>query len=200
MPTPDDGDRAEPATPATAVAPLEELRRVRRPFLVQVAALRKQNGATRVERREGLIPGLGAVSVVVPDDEPVVLDVTLTSYPGGITADGTVTATWRGECRRCGGPVGGRVAARVRERFAPTGGTHRDEEAYPLTGDELDLEPLARDAVLLELPLAPLCTEDCAGLCPTCGANRNTETCDCAAPVDPRWAALDALRDEDPPI
>ena len=197
MTTPDDADRA-PSAPTPG--PVEELRRQRRPFLVQVAALRKQNGATRVEHREGLIPGLGAVSVVVPDDEPVVLEVTLASYPGGITADGTVTAGWRGECRRCGGPVSGRVDARVKERFAPTGGTHRDEEAYPLSGDELDLEPLARDAVLLELPLAPLCAEDCAGLCPTCGANRNTETCDCSPAVDPRWAALDALRDEDPSI
>ena len=189
----------ESAGPAPAT-PIEDLRRARRPFLVQVAALRKQNGATRVERREGLIPGLGAVSVTVPDDEPVVLDVTLASYPGGITADGTVATAWQGECRRCGGPVGGRVVARVSERFAPAGGTERDEEAYPLSGDELDLEPLARDAVLLELPLAPLCREDCAGLCPTCGANRNTESCDCAPPTDVRWAVLDALRDEDPPI
>ena len=170
----------------------------RRPFHVQVAALRKQAGATRVEHREGRIPGLGAVSVVVPDDEPVVLDVTLSSYPGGITARGTATTAWRGECRRCGGPVGGMVVAEVRERFAPSGGTDRDEEAYPLTGDELDLEPLARDAVLLELPLAPLCREDCAGLCPTCGANRNHEECGCAPAADPRWAALDALRDGDP--
>jgi len=189
----------ESAGPAPAT-PIEDLRRARRPFLVQVAALRKQNGATRVERREGLIPGLGAVSVTVPDDEPVVLDVTLASYPGGITADGTVATAWQGECRRCGGPVGGRVVARVSERFAPAGGTERDEEAYPLSGDELDLEPLARDAVLLELPLAPLCREDCAGLCPTCGANRNTESCECAPPTDVRWAVLDALRDDDPTI
>ena len=88
-----------------------------------------------------------------------------------------MTAPWRGECRRCGGPVDGRPwSPGVQERYAPAGGTDRDEEAYPLTGDELDLEPLARDAVLLELPLAPLCTEDCRGLCPTCGANRNTES------------------------
>ncbi len=198
MSAPDDAGRSATAPPPPA--PVDEPTRVRRPFLVQVAALRKQNGAARVEHREGLIADLGAVSVVVPEDEPVVLDVTLSSYPGGITADGAVTASWRGECRRCGGPVEGRVEARVKERFAPTGGTDQDEEAYPLTGDELDLEPLARDAVLLELPLAPLCREDCAGLCPTCGANRNTETCDCAPPVDPRWAALDTLRGEDPPI
>ncbi len=167
----------------------------RRPFQVQVAALRKQNGATRDEHRVAVIPELGAVSVVVPEGEPVVLDLTLASYPGGILATGTVAAPWRGECRRCGGPVEGTVVADVKERYAPVGGADRDEEAYPLSGDELDLEPLARDAVLLELPLAPLCADDCRGLCPTCGANRNTEPCDCAVPGDPRWAALDALRD-----
>ena len=184
---------------ARATTPVDDLRRVRRPFNVQVAALRKQAGVVRHEHREGLIPGLGAVSVVVPDDAPVVLDVTLSSYPGGISAQGSATARWVGECRRCGGLMEGVVSADVRERFAPTGGTDRDEEAYPLTGDELDLEPLARDAVLLDLPLAPLCREDCAGLCPRCGANLNTETCDCAPVGDPRWAALDALRDGDPP-
>ncbi len=171
----------------------------RRPFQVQVAALRKQNGSTRDEHREGIIPDLGAVSVVVPEGAPVVLDLTLTSDPGGITAKGTVSAPWRGECRRCGGPVEGTVVAEVRERYAPVGGADRDEEAYPLSGDELDLEPLARDAVLLELPLAPLCSEDCQGLCPVCGANRNTEPCGCAPVADPRWAALDALRDAGPP-
>ena len=171
----------------------------RRPFLVQVAALRKQNGVTRDEHRRGVIADLGAVSVVVPDGEPVGLDLTLASFPGGIMVTGTASAPWRGECRRCGGAVEGTVVAEVRERYAPVapgGGTRDgDEEAYPLVGDELDLEPLARDAVLLELPLAPLCTEDCRGLCPVCGANRNTETCACAVPGDPRWSALDVLRD-----
>jgi uncharacterized protein len=128
----------------------------------------------------------------------VALDLTLASYAGGIMVTGTVSAPWQGECRRCGGPVEGRVVAEVLERYAPVGASDRDEEAYPLTGDELDLEPLARDAILLELPLAPLCTEDCKGLCPTCGANRNTESCDCSPPADPRWAALDILRDAHP--
>ena len=167
----------------------------RRPFQVQVAALRKQNGATRDEHRDGVIPGLGAVSVVVPDGAPVVLDIRLSSYPGGIMAAGTVSAPWRGECRRCGGPVEGMVVAEVRERYAPVGGADRDEEAYPLTGDELDLEPLTRDAVLLDLPLAPLCSEGCLGLCPQCGANWNDGSCTCPPASDPRWSALDALRD-----
>ncbi len=157
--------------------------------------MRKVAGATRHEVRQGVIDGLGAVSVTVPDGSPVVADLTLSSYPGGITAVGTVSAPWVGECRRCGGPVAGTLAAAVRERYAPVGGTDEDEEAYPLTGDELDLEPLARDAALLELPLAPLCSADCKGLCPQCGANWNLTTCACAPARDPRWSVLDPLRD-----
>jgi uncharacterized protein len=166
-----------------------------RPFVVQVAALRKTAGATRREERQGVIDDLAAIGVSVPDGQPVVTDLVLSSYPGGITASGTVSAPWVGECRRCGGRAGGTVVAQVRERYAPAGGTDRDEDAYPLSGDELDLEPLARDAVLLDLPLAPLCAPDCRGLCPQCGTNWNERTCACTPAGDPRWAALDVLRD-----
>jgi uncharacterized protein len=55
------------------------------------------------------------------------------------------------------------------------------------------LRPLVRDALLLELPLAPLCREDCRGLCAHCGADLNDGPCDCAPPRDPRWDALDVL-------
>ena len=173
----------------------QSTRRRSRPFVVQVAALRKMAGTSRHERREGVIDDLSLLAVHVPEGHPVGLDLTLTSYPGGITAEGTVTAPWVGECRRCGGPAEGMVVSEVKERYAAAGGTEGDEEAYPLTGDELDLEPLARDAVLLELPLAPLCRPDCQGLCPSCGTNWNDGPCDCQPPGDPRWAALDSLRD-----
>jgi uncharacterized protein len=70
-----------------------------------------------------------------------------------------------------------------------------EAETYPLTGDTVDLVPLARDALLLELPLAPLCRSDCVGLCPKCGADRSEQPCDCIdQPGHPVWAALDSLR------
>lgn len=165
-----------------------------RPFLVPAARLRKVVGTVRHEQRRGAIEGLGTVSVVVPEGGEVAVDVTLSSYPEGIMAQGTVTAPWVGECRRCGGPVAGQLAVDVRERYAPAGSA--DDEAYPLADDVVDLEPLARDAVLLDLPLAPLCSEGCLGLCPQCGVNRNVEECRCQALRDPRWAGLDVLRDE----
>ena len=167
-----------------------------KPFIVPAAKLRRVAGTVRRELRQAPIDDLAAMGSAVPEGADVSVEVTLSSYPGGVMASGTVAAPWTGECRRCGGPVGGEVRAEVRERYVAASETEVDDEAYPLADDELDLEPLARDAVLLELPLAPLCAPDCLGLCPQCGINRNEEACTCEQPVDPRWSALDALRDE----
>lgn len=56
-----------------------------------------------------------------------------------------------------------------------------------------DLWELSRQALIVNLPMRPLCSEDCKGLCPICGANLNETTCDCQPPADPRWAALELL-------
>ena len=168
----------------------------KRPFVVNVATLRRQPGASLRERREGPIADLAVTGSSVPDGAMVVVDVLLESVHGGILATGSVTAPWTGACRRCLDLAGGDVRTAVRELFEPGGDL---EETYPLRGDQLDLEPLARDAVLLELPQVPLCTEGCLGLCPVCGINRNDASCSCRTEsVDPRWAPLDALRGGEP--
>ncbi len=62
-------------------------------------------------------------------------------------------------------------------------------------GDGLLLEDVLREQILLALPAKILCTEDCKGLCPDCGRNRNTDPCDCATvPADPRWSSLQEIR------
>jgi uncharacterized protein len=130
----------------------------------------------------------------VPEREPVDLDVTLEAVEGGVVVTGTVTAPWVGECRRCLGPVAATLRASVEEIFVRE---PEEGEAYPILGDHIDLEPLAREAVVLALPLAPLCRPDCAGLCPSCGADLNAGPCTCPpAGADSRWAALDALRQD----
>jgi uncharacterized protein len=166
-----------------------------RSFVVPVHALRKQPGSIRQVVAEGRLSGLGALGVSVPEGSLVHADLRLCSDPGGVTATGTVKAPWVGECRRCGGLVQGQVAVAVRERFVPEAVAEEDEDAYRMVDDVIDLEPLVRDAVLLELPLAPLCAETCLGLCPQCGTNWNDLPCDCRPAPDPRWAPLDELRD-----
>ena len=82
------------------------------------------------------------------------LEGVLEAIEGAITVQGTLEAPWTGECRRCLDDVAGTVSIEVSEVFEtrPVPG-----ETYALEGDELDLEPLVRDNVLLNLPLAPLC-------------------------------------------
>jgi uncharacterized protein len=63
--------------------------------------------------------------------------------------------------------------------------------------DTIDLEVLAHDAVLLELPPAPLCRQDCLGLCSMCGVDLNTESCNCRPVADSRFAVLDVLKGGD---
>jgi uncharacterized protein len=164
-----------------------------RPFVVNLTALRRSHGNRVHEQRRGPITGLEVTGGHVPAGAEVVVDVVIEVVDGGVVATGTVTAPWVGECRRCLRPAQGEVRADVRELFEQDSDL---EETYPLHGDQIDLEPLARDAVLLELPLTPLCSEVCQGLCSTCGANRNEGDCGHSiTPTDSRWASLDVLKD-----
>jgi uncharacterized protein len=168
------------------------------PWKVPITALRRTMGAQRDEHRQGRLGTLRVADVVVPPEADVNVDVVVTAVDGGLQVAGTVRSDWVGECRRCLRPVGGEVSTEVRELYRPRAegeADDDDEETYPLGSDHLDLEPLARDALLLSLPLAPLCRDDCPGLCPTCGADLTDAPCQCAGPAgDPRWGALDVLR------
>ncbi len=180
------------------------------PFTVNVARLRRtarsagRSEPMRVELRgevelagplqaSGIDPGRS----VVPPGAEAEVELVLMPFSGGVEAAGTVRAPWVGTCRRCAEPVSGELVIAVRERFCdlwPDDGPGQDDELYPIVDDVVDFGPLARDAIVLDLPMAPLCRNDCAGLCPECGADRNDGDCGCVAPRDPRWANLDVLR------
>ncbi len=160
------------------------------PFSVGVAVLRKHPGTQRRVKLVAPIAELEVSNCRVPQACEVEVDVVLESVLGGVVVTGTVSTDWEGECRRCLEPAKGRLHARVRELYSEDADP---ELGYSMTPDWLDLEPLAHDACILELPLAPLCRPDCLGLCPSCGMNRNRETCTCTGKADPRWAALSGL-------
>ena len=165
------------------------------PCLVNVTSLRRSPGSVDRERRTGHLTGLVVTGSRVPDDADVVVDAALEVADGGVVVTADIDTAWVGECRRCLRSVAGELHAHTRELYEERSD---GEETYPLRGDQVDLAPLARDAVLLELPQAPLCVEDCQGLCPECGADRNEGDCGHAGvPMDPRWAVLDALRTDD---
>lgn len=162
-------------------------------FFVDVTPLRKQPGSVLRVQRSGRLPGLRLSAAAVPEGDEVAVDAELAWASDDVVVTATVRAAWSGSCRRCLGEAVGELTAKVREVYEPVSD---GEETYALDGSRLDLAPLVRDAVLLGLPPAPLCMEGCLGLCPVCGANRNEARCSCdVSPPDPRWAALDALRE-----
>lgn len=157
----------------------------RDPWLVPVTTLRRVPGSARREVRVGRVGELEVAESKVAADSEVRAEVVLCSLDGGVEVEGTVTSPWEGQCRRCLSPVRGVIDCEVRELYRPRRRNEKpdeDEETYPLESEMLDLRPLVRDALLLELPVAPLCSEDCAGLCSACGANRNDAPCGCSSP------------------
>ena len=118
--------------------------------------------------------------------------LTLEALTDGIVVHGKLGAQWSSECRRCLKALTGRAEVEVQELYQSV---ISDPDAYPITGEQLDLLEMARENVLLAVPLAPLCRADCPGLCPQCGTDLQVETCSCTrAERDDRWAALDSLR------
>ena len=69
-----------------------------------------------------------------------------------------------------------------------------DLDLFAYDGEHIDLEPLFREQFVLAVPYAPLCREDCQGLCSQCGINKNSGTCTCEKPIDPRLAALKNIK------
>jgi len=110
---------------------------------------------------------------------------------GGLAIDVTMP------CSRCLKPVRVSVAVPFQEHFKVSRTPQTEEEAdrfIAVTDNDVDLTPYVEEAVQLELPLVPLCAEDCKGLCPECGTDLNEGECGCdRTPVDPRLAALKDL-------
>jgi uncharacterized protein len=128
--------------------------------------------------------------------------------------------TFRGEvmvaCSRCINPVTLPIDEVLRVTFMPrhempaddadaAGAADEDTEDGPevaeddldvfaFDGERIDLEPLFREQFVLAIPFAPLCAETCKGLCPQCGVDRNTVSCSCVPPVDPRLTPLRGLK------
>jgi uncharacterized protein len=158
------------------------------PLRIDVVELRRKLGTRRVFMREATVPDLFVVSTFVPADEPVRVELELESVSGGVMVAGTIHAPWEGECRRCLELVRGTLDIEVHELFAADGDP---DEIYPIEGDEIDLRPMVRDAVALNLPPAPLCRPDCLGPDP----ERYPATVEGeSGPVDRRWGPLSELR------
>jgi len=151
--------------------------------------------------------GIGIMSIGVPEGSEIELDVRLESVIDGVLVSGTARVQLTGECSRCLDPISDELEVDLQELYAygetdsrgrPVAPSQQDadedDDQLYLIGDLLDLEPVLRDAVVLDLPLAPVCRDDCPGLCPQCGFRLEEDPTHHHDVIDPRWAALGGAR------
>jgi uncharacterized protein len=149
---------------------------------------------------------LGAESDSYRIAEPVQLIFDIHKDKDQFRLVGSVRTRLELSCSRCletfSWPVNAEFDLRYQPHSQNAGEGEREVEEDDLTtafyeNDEIDLGQLMLEQFYLSLPMKPLCSDACKGLCPTCGTNLNRGTCDCSQQwEDPRFAALKALREE----
>jgi uncharacterized protein len=141
----------------------------RAPLVFDIRALGP--ASARTEERTVPAPAeLGSGLVRVPPGSDVVLAVKLEEVSEGVLVTATAVAQLAGECARCLDEFSSSTRVSFQELFTSAAEADlTDDDGYRLDGDLLDLEPALRDALVLELPLSPLCRPDCPGLCSQCG-------------------------------
>ena len=162
-------------------------------LLVDVGSLVGRPGTSRNIDLTERIPGLQTALGWVEENDPVHVEVTAESVLEGIEVTGWISGKLRLRCSRCLVDYVEPFRQAVDEVFS-TGTSPDEEEGYRLNGDLMDLEPMVRDLVVLAIPVVPLHSEDCRGLCPECGVDLNV--IDCGHRVDAtdtRWAPLRSL-------
>jgi uncharacterized protein len=168
------------------------------PLVFRTRALARRPGSVATETRTVPAPAdLHTGMAWVAEGAQLSLEVRLESVTEGVLVTATATAPMAGECARCLEPVTDRIQVRCQELFSyQLAGGEAADDGYALDGDLLDLEPALRDALVLALPLAPRCQDDCPGLCPQCGVrlaqagpgHRHEDI------VDLRWEGLRRFR------
>ncbi|HZT31448.1 MAG TPA: DUF177 domain-containing protein [Bryobacteraceae bacterium] len=124
----------------------------------------------------------------------------LPNTAGEVRVRGSLTVTMESPCDRCLGRARFVLEPAFDLFYRPVSDIEREEEVGLEEGEieigfyqggGMELEDILREQILLLLPMQRTCKEDCKGICPVCGANRNETACDCrVTPADDRWGAL----------
>jgi uncharacterized protein len=174
------------------------------PLVLDLRELGRRPGSMQQVTTAAPAPAdLGTVVIAAPEGSPIDLDLRLEAVQEGVLVSGTARVQLVGECARCLDRVEQEFVARVQELYvyperreaAEDSGDPEFEALPSIEGERIDLEPTLRDAVVLALPLAPVCRDDCPGLCSECGAHLADDPDHHHEVIDPRWAALLDLPD-----
>jgi uncharacterized protein len=173
----------------------------RDPFVIDTRTLGRRPGSMRKDSYTVSAPAdLGVEMVGVPEGTDIELDIRLEAVMEGVLVSGTARAPLSGECARCLEPLTSSIEVEFQELYVYSdtrSGESAEEDERRLEGDLIDLEPVVRDAMVLALPLSPLCQDDCPGLCTDCGVRlADAEPDHHHDAADPRWAALQGMLDQ----
>ena len=166
------------------------------PWAVDLRELGRRAGSMQELERAVLAPADWGVELIgVPAGAEIRLRLRLESVMEGVLVTGEADVPVVGQCARCLEPIEDTLELDVQELFAYSGSTteatSEEDEVRRVEGDFLDLEPTVRDAVVLSLPLAPVCSDGCAGVAVDCGQPRVGRPAGHTREVlDPRWAGL----------
>ena len=148
---------------------------------------------------------VGVELIAVPAGDVIEVDARLESVTEGVLLSAQIFATAKGECGRCLDPVEIIIEKRIQELYLYEKKLERKKYLAPedeldiedelvMEGDVMDLESPIRDLIVLSLPSTPLCSDDCEGLCPECGAKwSELPAAHAHEQIDARWAGLAAL-------
>jgi uncharacterized protein len=173
----------------------------RDPFVIDTRTLGRRPGSMRKDSYTVPAPAdLGVEMVGVPEGTDVELDLRLEAVMEGVLVSGTARSPLSGECARCLDPLTSSIEVEFQELYVYSdtrSGESAEDDERRLEGDLIDLEPVVRDAMVLALPLSPLCRDDCPGLCTECGVRlADAEPDHHHDAADPRWAALQGMLDQ----
>ncbi len=163
-------------------------------FRISITKLIKNPGTLQEISVKGSVSEVFVSSAWLEADQDVHLVGTLESVHSGIMFVGSIKTDIKYECRRCLTVGSKALDLEVCELFEKDFQEDRGD-TYPIVGDFIDFTDMTRDALVLGLPSAPLCSEHCQGLCQTCGSNLNEVQCNHHDDgIDPRFRILDQLK------
>lgn len=144
-------------------------------------------------------------TIVLDTDSVLISDLDISYLKGtlhftrvdyGILITGTLDAKLKVECIRCLKPFYESVVIELEDTINLPGADLTPERPVRVAEDGwVDLSPLVRESAWIAVPVKPICSPDCQGICPDCGGNINLGECTCekTAPIDPRWGVLQTL-------
>lgn len=133
-----------------------------------------------------------------PFQSPVQISGEVSNESSVLRLKGTIKTIYSTACARCLKPLDILLTAETDMILSDDPETEEEDDLFVLTGDSVDPADVLVPALILQVQMTYLCKEDCKGLCPHCGADRNEVDCDCdKKQIDPRFAALRALLDSD---